>query len=74
MGDITDGDHSITDGHPIEVIRRLVYFSGVTFSTLGYGDYRPTEWVQVLTVTEALLGAVTIALVVVVFARKFIRR
>jgi hypothetical protein len=53
---------------------RLVYFSGVTFTTLGYGDYHPVGCLKAVATTQAFLGALTIALVTVVFARRFIRR
>ncbi len=53
--------------------RESLYFSVVTFTTLGYGDYAPlTEW-QLLAVSEAFIGAFTIALFVLVFGRKMMR-
>lgn len=55
------------------VLGRLVYFSTVTFTTLGYGDYHPVGWVKLIAAAEAFLGAVTIALLTVIFARRFIR-
>lgn len=58
----------------IDAFLQLVYFSGVTFTTLGYGDYRPGGWLRLVAVSEALLGAATIALLTVIFARKFLRR
>ncbi|MBU0718629.1 MAG: hypothetical protein KJ749_10310 [Planctomycetes bacterium] len=34
-----------------------IYFSSVTISTLGYGDFAPTQWLgKILTVAEILLG------------------
>lgn len=57
-----------------EAARRLFYFSTVTFTTLGYGDYHPDGVLQVVASTEVLLGALVIALVTIVFARKFLRR
>jgi hypothetical protein len=50
-----------------------LYFSVVTFTTLGYGDYRPLAQFQLLAVTEAFIGAFTIALFVLVFGRKVMR-
>ncbi len=50
-----------------------VYFSMVTFTTLGYGDIAPLGFSRVFTMLEAFLGAFMIALFVLVFARKMIR-
>jgi hypothetical protein len=33
-----------------------IYFSLVTFTTLGYGDFKPTEEIRFFAATEALLG------------------
>ena len=52
---------------------RALYFSVVTFTTLGYGDFHPEGVLQVFAALEALLGAVMIAFLTVVFARKFVR-
>jgi hypothetical protein len=38
----------------------LVYFSAITFSTVGYGDFVPTGLVRFLSGTEALTGFVLI--------------
>lgn len=50
-----------------------LYFSIVTFTTLGYGDYHPLPSYQHLATTEALIGAFMIALFVLVFGRKMLR-
>ncbi len=50
-----------------------LYFSVVTFTTLGYGDFRPTEELRVWAAGEALIGAFLMALFVVAMARKFTR-
>lgn len=48
-----------------------VYFSVVTFTTLGYGDITPkTELMKALCASEAALGAFTIGLVVAGFANR----
>ena len=54
--------------------RRLFYFSGVTFTTLGYGDYHPEGCLRIVATVEAFLGAFMIALVTVVLVRRVIRR
>lgn len=50
-----------------------IYFSIVTFTTLGYGDIAPHGFSRFLAATEALIGSFTIALFVVVFVKKMIR-
>ena len=53
-----------------------LYFSFTTFATLGYGDMtysREHPFLRLLSTSEAWLGAIFIALLVVVLARKIIR-
>lgn len=50
-----------------------LYFSFVTFTTLGYGDYAPTQAFQLIATAEAFFGAFMIALFVLVFGRKMLR-
>ena len=53
---------------------RALYFSIITFTTLGYGDIKPTPgWGSALTATEAILGGIMMALTVLVIGRKFMR-
>ena len=48
-----------------------VYFSVITFTTLGYGDFRPLEGCgRVFAGTEAFIGALMMALFVYTFARR----
>lgn len=63
------------DGIPIKSFWQSLYFSIVTFTTLGYGDYSPKPgFFQVLASAEALIGAFLMALFIAVFARKWMRR
>ena len=56
------------------VIRNIpdsLYFSLITFTTLGYGDFRPLEgWGRILAGSEAFIGAFMMALFVYTFARR----
>jgi len=48
-----------------------LYFSLITFTTLGYGDFRPLEGVgRILAGSEAFIGAFMMALFVYTFARR----
>mgnify|MGYP001054055553 CR=1 FL=1 len=50
-----------------------LYFSIVTFTTLGYGDYHPKPFFQLVATSEAFIGAFMLAFFVVVVSRKIIR-
>ena len=50
-----------------------LYFSIITFTTLGYGDLVPVGYSRVVAAVEAFVGAFTIALFVVVFVKKMTR-
>ena len=49
------------------------YFSVVTFTTIGYGDYAPLGTLRGVTSLEGFLGLFLMAVFTVSFARKFIR-
>ncbi|WP_424005660.1 pentapeptide repeat-containing protein (plasmid) [Haloarcula salina] len=58
----------------IKVLLANLYFSAVTFTTLGYGDIRPFGPVsQALASIESFLGAALLALLVAVLARRLTR-
>ncbi len=50
-----------------------LYFSFATFTTVGYGDYAPSQAFQLMATTEAFFGAFMIALFILVFGRKMLR-
>jgi len=52
------------------VARELIYYSTLTFTTLGFGDFRPVGFGQVLSTVEAALGTVFVALLVFVLGRR----
>jgi len=48
-----------------------LYFSGMTFSTLGYGDLQPATWtVRLFATVESFIGALLTALLVFVLGRR----
>ena len=50
-----------------------IYFSVVTFTTLGYGDISPVGLSRFIAAFEAFIGSFTMALFVVVFVKKMTR-
>jgi len=50
-----------------------LYFSVVTFTTLGYGDIIPHGLARPIAAFEAFAGSFTMALFVVVFVKKMTR-
>ena len=50
-----------------------LYFSVVTFTTLGYGDYHAIGYMRYVAAAEAFLGAALMALFTVIVARSIIR-
>jgi len=50
-----------------------LYYSVVTFTTLGYGDFLPVGFSRLVAAIEAFTGSFTIALFVVVFVKKMTR-
>ncbi|WGW01020.1 ion channel [Vibrio sp. YMD68] len=50
-----------------------LYFSVVTFTTLGYGDISPVGVARFIAAFEAFMGSFTMALFVVVFVKKMTR-
>lgn len=63
--------HSLSDN--ISLFLSSLYFSVVTFTTLGYGDFNPVGISRAIAAIEAFTGSFTIALFVVVFVKKMTR-
>ncbi|ODS37608.1 hypothetical protein BEH94_10310 [Candidatus Altiarchaeales archaeon WOR_SM1_SCG] len=54
--------------------QECVYFSIVTITTLGYGDYEPVKGIyQLLAASEAVFGTFMWAAFIAIFARKYMR-
>jgi len=66
------GDNIAHEGNDDPSLRECFYLSGVTFTSLGYGDITPTGYYQVLAVVEALMGVSLMSLFVVTLSRKLI--
>jgi len=50
-----------------------IYFSVVSFTTLGYGDYHPYGWSRVVGASEGFIGAFFMAMFVLTVGRKMNR-
>lgn len=50
-----------------------IYFSIVTFTTLGYGDFAPAGWARPFAAIEGFAGAFMIALFILSFVKKMTR-
>jgi hypothetical protein len=68
----TQGIRSLQSEGPIG-FWQAVYFSGVTFGTIGYGDYLPKPSLRMAALSEGLIGAFMIGLFVVVLAKRMNR-
>ena len=67
-------DSSLTVSENASHFLSSLYFSVVTYTTLGYGDMTPTlGFSRFLAAFEALIGGFTLALFVVVFVKKMTR-
>lgn len=51
-------------GKEIKTFSTYIYFSIVTFTTLGYGDYQPKECVQLLAALQAVMGYIYLGFIV----------
>ncbi len=76
---ITDGEKlyatqlSSSPREFLENLSNALYFSVVTFTTVGYGDLTPVGITRLFAAIEAFLGSFTLALFVVVFVKKMTR-
>ena len=52
-----EGDEGVT-------VSDHVYFSAVTFSTLGYGDFRPAADARLLAASQAIIGNLHLGIIV----------
>ncbi|MDP6037537.1 MAG: pentapeptide repeat-containing protein [Candidatus Latescibacteria bacterium] len=57
----------------ITTLGYAIYFSIVTFTTLGYGDFSPVGWAKPFAAIEAFIGAFMIALFILAFVKKMTR-
>jgi hypothetical protein len=58
------------DGHPLGGFGDALYLSGVTISTVGYGDVKPARHVRMAAVAEGWVGLILFGYFVAVFANR----
>jgi hypothetical protein len=62
-----------TDHSDMGKIFEAFYFSGITFFTIGYGDYTPFGVLRLVAVIEGFIGVVMMSYFTVAFVRKILR-
>ncbi|MEW6984394.1 ion channel [Colwelliaceae bacterium 6471] len=73
QGQIQAFSENLTLMQNVELFLSCLYYSVVTFTTLGYGDFTPVGISRAIAAIEAFTGSFTIALFVVVFVKKMTR-
>lgn len=71
----TDGDpitYAQIESNPVEILNS-VYYSTLTYTALGFGDFQPVGLGRLLTTLETGLGAVMLALLVFILGRRAAR-
>jgi len=67
---LTGGVVRTTDGSLVRSFSEMIYFSGITFSTIGYGDYRPVPQQHFIALSEGALGIALLGFFVAVLANR----
>lgn len=73
QGEIQTFSDKLTLIENFQLFLSCLYYSVVTFTTLGYGDFTPVGISRAIAAIEAFTGSFTIALFVVVFVKKMTR-
>jgi len=69
-----EGACSLADIQPAHVrVAAALYYSAMTFTTVGYGDWHPVGWARLFASVEALSGLTIISAFTVILVRKIIR-
>lgn len=73
QGEVITYDSNASLKENFSLFMSCLYYSVVTFTTLGYGDFTPVGLSRAVAAIEAFTGSFTIALFVVVFVKKMTR-
>jgi hypothetical protein len=73
QGEIQKFNPSAPITENLQLFFSCLYYSVVTFTTLGYGDFTPVGISRAIAALQAFTGSFTIALFVVVFVKKMTR-
>lgn len=67
---ITDGTVTPGESPRTADFWECLYFSGITFSTVGYGDFLPAPHMRFVALTEGALGVFSIGFFIVILANR----
>ncbi len=68
------GDISVNGQARMISFPEALYMSGVTFTTIGYGDFVPlSSWLRILAVFEGMSGFILVSMAVVALTRRYLR-
>lgn len=65
--------YAVFNGVEVDSISDYIYFSVVTATTLGYGDFHPIGIGKIFASMEAIFGTFMWAVYIAVFSRKYMR-
>ena len=63
---------NFNDKLDIDRIGNVLYFTLVTFTTIGYGDYHPTGFLKIVAGFEGLIGMLLASIFIVTLARRIL--
>lgn len=69
----TEIQTGLSDPEPMSNITQSMYFSAITFFTIGYGDYFPYGYIRWVASIEGFSGVFMMSYFVVAFVRKMLR-
>lgn len=65
--------NSVDASDNLNVFAKSMYHSAITFFTIGYGDYYPTQWCRLISAVEGWVGVFMMSYFTVAFVRKILR-
>jgi len=65
--------NSVGAADNLNIVDKSLYHSAITFFTIGYGDYYPTNWSRLVSAFEGWIGVFLMSYFTVAFVRKILR-